>query len=68
MSDPKVCILCKHWFLDYDEGYSEWTPGVGFYTECAKEHWVLTGPGTKQREFRDKILTAETCPDYEEVE
>lgn len=66
-SEPRVCILCKHWFLDYDEGYSEFTPGEGFVTECDKGHWSLVGPDINQREFRDNILAAETCLDYEEA-
>lgn len=59
----KVCILCRHFDCDGGSpGYSEYTPPVESTIECRKKKWKLEW--YTQDEYREKLLTAETCEDY----
>lgn len=70
MSQHKVCILCKHIYMDFGSPtYSEYTPGSEWTFTCCKSMWEkMTGSGTSESEYREKLLKADTCPHYEEVE
>ena len=67
-------MLCKWW--DFDPGCyasSNDTPGDAWSELCSKDHgadgwgWRLSGTSTTTDELRKQLLTAETCPDFEEV-
>lgn len=63
---PKTCILCKHMRFDAGSpGYSQYTPGTNWSSECAKGHWEMYGCDASQDEYCRNLLTAETCPDFE---
>ena len=67
MSDPRTCILCRHWDIFFEGDYSDQTPGSGFYSRCMKSHWSIYGYELSRKAYREKILTANNCNDYEEV-
>lgn len=60
----QTCLFCKHFeFQPEYPGYSEWTPGSPLRMSCDRDHWALDGIV----DFRETMLTAQTCPDYEAV-
>jgi len=66
--NEKLCVFCKHWqFSGGSEHWSEYTPAINASMDCAKGHYgaefeleYITEEG-----FRNIILKAETCPDYD---
>ena len=61
----KICILCKHWYFSSGEpGYSEYTPGADSDTGCYKDHWEIRTYYDETKEYRQKLLSAQTCPDF----
>lgn len=70
MSCEKLCVFCTNWVFDGGEpDYSELTPGYAGYIDCAKrrfEQVKFINLGSP-REFRQVILAAKTCPDYDQV-
>ena len=62
----KLCFWCKHfWIGDAIPDYSEYTPGSNFSMNCSKAHWVFDAELETEESFREKLLTALTCGDYE---
>lgn len=68
---PRCCWLCR--FIHYspgtegEDGYSEVTPGYPREMpelRCGLEHWEINFVNDTEEELRDKILTAERCPDF----
>lgn len=68
MSDVKVeplCLWCKHFsFYAATPDYSEETPADAFSIYCNRVKWRFKPYGTEE-EFRNCIVAAQTCPDYE---
>lgn len=64
----KLCLFCAHvdyerpWNHDSDSGTS--FSGGGF--DCGKGHFQEAS-GYSLKDFRGLMLTAEKCPDYEQV-
>lgn len=64
----KLCMFCKHveyerpWNSDSDSGTS--FSGGGF--SCNKKHFYEGGSYSLE-DFREVMLKAEKCPDYEQV-
>lgn len=66
MSVPKTCILCQHFHFDGGEpDYSEETPGTDWKCLCIKSHFHLDGYSACDDDFRDELLRAETCADFQ---
>jgi hypothetical protein len=52
--------------LDYDAGWSEFTPGSGFSIGCSEGRFAtLYGSELTDAAFRQTLHTAGTCPSYE---
>lgn len=61
-----VCWSCKHILYSMaDEGYSEYTPGSSFDLDCMKDHWKFDPYVDSLEKFKNCLLTAETCKDFE---
>jgi hypothetical protein len=59
-----TCLLCKSFYFDPGEpAYSECTPGSDMSIGCMKV-WSLDGDDTEDT-YREKMLSAEWCEDYE---
>ena len=66
MSYPKTCILCKHYlFFGGEPDYSDFTPGDEWESECKRGRWHMSGRHTYTEEYRETLLTANTCKDFE---
>ena len=69
MNDP-LCFFCKHWtFYGGENDWSDVTPGMNASMDCDKKHY---GPSfriqdTNEAEFRNLILKARKCPDYQQA-
>ena len=69
MSDTreKLCIFCRNFRFDSGEpDYSDQTPGWDAIIECGKGHWSMNNCVSRDQ-FRDAILGAAKCKDYEAV-
>jgi hypothetical protein len=67
--EHRYCVGCKHWVFDPGHpGYSEYTPGYGWSSECEKGHWTISGSSCDERDFEKVMRAAATCNDYEERE
>ncbi len=68
MAIEKVCVFCEHLEFDYDTGNCP-TCDYGTYAKmsCAKNRWE-TDINYSLVEYRQFILQAAKCPDYEQVE
>ena len=65
----RLCLFCKHFlFINADRGYSDQTPGEDALMGCLKDHYDVNLFLDTPQEYRDKILTAETCEDYKRAE
>lgn len=65
----KLCLFCRHFlFINADLGYSDQTPGHDAQIGCLKNHYDINLFLDSRQEFREKILTAETCEDYDRIE
>ena len=66
MSEPRTCIMCRYWWIEFEEDWSDITPGEGFSSGCNKAHW-RTGKGElSASSYRSFLLEAVECKDYEE--
>ncbi|MCK5019015.1 MAG: hypothetical protein KAS32_18285 [Candidatus Peribacteraceae bacterium] len=60
-----ICIFCK--YLSFSEafvGYSEYTPGHEASMYCTKGKWAIDFFDLSTEEYRETMLTAETCGEY----
>ena len=58
--------MCKHFdYSNYDQGYSEWTPGSDFSIGCYKDKWNFDPSTDGPVQLRNCLLTARTCDDFE---
>ena len=58
------CIFCKHWFISYENDWSDITPGAGFESGCNERHWWATGQELTEKTYRKKMKIAEQCNDF----
>lgn len=68
MKEPveKLCLWCKYFYLTVGSpGYSEYTPGSDFSMDCGKSHWDYKGVSDSENHYRECLLAAQVCPDYE---
>jgi len=62
----KLCWWCKHFtYYSGSPEYSEYTPGCDIELLCAKNHWKFNSIHTNEIEFRNILMSAEKCSDYE---
>jgi len=63
----KLCVFCKKWELDIDYVYCSALTGGDMTKEirCEPKGAVEF---YSEEDFRNAILRAETCPDYDQVE
>jgi hypothetical protein len=67
MRIERTCISCDYWRFDAgSEGYSELTPGWNWSSYCGKNHWSADGVNESEEGYRDKLLTAGDCKDFEQ--
>lgn len=63
----KLCVFCKHINMDTMGCHGDYPDPATF--ECTKRHFQNVDKGSwgdgLGEEFRQVILMAETCPDYE---
>ena len=70
MSCEKLCVFCNHLKCEYDGGSNCETCGYDQYAdmECGKDLWknkpYVMGEDFLH-DFRDVILQAKTCPEFE---
>ena len=66
----KNCLFCKHFaYYSATRGYSEYTPGDTGNIGCGhkNEYWYWDSYAfVTEEEFRNYMLMANTCADYEE--
>ena len=66
---PKTCILCKHMRFDCGEDdLSDATPGYDWSSRCGFGRWLMSGTNVTTLEYRHNLLSANTCPQFEEAE
>ena len=61
----RICLFCVH--FRYEQGepyYSDLTPGLDAYMACKKKKWYWKNCDDTLDQFRKKMRTAETCPDF----
>jgi len=63
----RTCIMCKYWNIFFEEDWSDITPGAGFQTYCGKDRWRLDQYDFTRDQYRNMLLMAHSCEDYEEV-
>ena len=68
--NEKLCIFCRHFCFDdigTEPDYSEYTGGSGYGgMSCAQKHYSEERPYDTD-DFRNILLTADKCKDYDEV-
>lgn len=61
----KTCLLCKHFSIQTKENdLSEVTPGCDWSMECLKDNWQFDAYRDNEVVHRERMMTAETCPEY----
>ena len=72
MSSPKlekICWNCEHvHYSQSSPSYSEYTPGYDAKLDCCKGYWTIDFDEDALRDVRRKLLMAETCKDYKEID
>lgn len=63
MTQERLCVFCKHFQMDAGGSWSEYTHEAP-ELRCSQHHWSQSLNGT-QEEFRNNILKAFDCIDYE---
>jgi hypothetical protein len=65
----KICIFCDHFrFLPACRDCSEYTPGEDAAIYCGADHWEVSWYGDNERSYRNKLLTAGTCADFNQID
>jgi hypothetical protein len=59
-----TCLCCIHFDTGYDGGYSDVTPGVGWYSKCLQGHFYTT-QYTEGNEMHELYTQGRTCVDFE---
>ena len=60
-----TCLCCDDFFISYDKGWSDVTPGEGLQIECFQSKWFLNQRDGLAK-FHECTLAAQTCDDYKE--
>ena len=65
----KLCVFCKHLGFEaaIDSQGADSFGGESANILCDKGHWIIGVGMYDVEEFRLKILTAQKCPQYNEV-
>ena len=64
----RLCIFCRYfYFLPGEKVDSDTTPGYDAEIYCSKGHWALDVLGDNTEIFRENLLKARACADYDEV-
>lgn len=64
-SIERVCVNCAKWHIEYEQDFSEVTPGKGFSMWCEESVYNIDGGDIgSDEDFRDLILKARTCADF----
>jgi hypothetical protein len=63
----KLCVFCKHLELDVRGCYGEYPDPATF--ECSRGHFknIEASYQISTEEFREKIVKAQTCKDYDQA-
>lgn len=64
-NEPRTCIMCRYWWIEFEADWSDITPGDGFSSGCNKDHWRTSDSGLSAESYRRFLLKAEECSDYE---
>ena len=72
MRKEKLCMFCNHFSWSKEEMWGMGSTMTGPMFEggdaaCAKGHGSDWDMPNSENDFRKIILTAETCPDYDEA-
>jgi hypothetical protein len=63
------CVICVHWRFDVGEpAFGDYSPGEPPASRCDRGHWRLIGEEDDEDSYREKLLTAHKCPDFDEYE
>ena len=69
MVDTRICLFCKRFFVyTGSPTYSEYTPGEDASISCGAGHWHIELYHDVANDYRRKLLTAKTCPDWDPCE
>lgn len=61
----KNCLFCAHfYYISGMAAYGEMTPGSDISIGCGISIWELENDMDSEDDFRRKMMTAETCPEY----
>jgi hypothetical protein len=60
------CLSCAHCRVEYEEDYSDVTPGAGLILACSKNKWYVSGHSDLKKDLKNATDMAETCSDYKE--
>ena len=65
MTDTRICLFCERFRVwPGSPGYSEVTPGEDAEIHCEKGHWRIRLYSDYANDYRRKLSTAKTCPDW----
>lgn len=65
MLDTRICLFCKEFRVWPGEPeYSEVTPAEDTEIHCGKGHWRIRLYRDYADDYRKKLSTAKTCPDW----
>lgn len=68
MNKYKTCVTCKHFNLSHEGDWSYATPGAGFEMRCEKGKYNHGDTDLDFDEYRENMLTALKCKEYEHYE
>ncbi len=58
------CLFCEHFY--FFSCCPELMGAINVEMQCMKNHWEVDG-STTEKEFRQYMLTARTCKDYNPI-
>jgi hypothetical protein len=58
--------MCEHFTVDYEAGWSEYTPGSGLQFDCSRQHWSVSS-GDQAKDVRRMLKMAVDCPQFEKA-
>ena len=64
---PDTCLDCEHFYFEPAcRGYSDMTPGWDMRIGCYKDNWELDKYEDTTEDYREYLLSARECSDFEE--
>lgn len=65
----RICIFCKYFYMVTGQpDYSDWTPGNEMEIGCIKGYWAVDNYVDDEVSYRDKLLTAGDCDNWEIID